>query len=69
MCPFTDALYVKHEFKISKYMLEVSDDPKSQKWLVLKNSVVFNGLQFPLNGAHDNFIYFGDTLIVTDFGS
>ena len=29
MCPLTDALFVKHDFKVSKYTLELSNDKKT----------------------------------------
>ena len=70
MCPLTDAVFVKHDFKVYKYTLELSEDKKVQK-LVLKGSVTFNDVVFALNGAHGDIIYFGDkdTMIVADFGT
>ena len=59
MCPLTDALFVKHDFKVSKYTLELSDDKKTQR-LVLKGIAIFNDLIFPINGAHGDSLYFGN---------
>ena len=60
MCPLTDAIFVKHDFNVSKYSLEQLTDNNQVQNLVLKSTAFFNDLNYPLSGAHGDSLYFGD---------
>ena len=60
MCPLTDAIFVKHDFNVSKYSLEQLTDNNQVQNLVLKSTAFFNDLNYPLSGAHGDSLCFGN---------